>query len=79
MAILQENQILYVSGYKMRATNVTFKCTNARGEDVYLFTGEILDDEVLKKTSYNKGSYSWRLSDNNIVPQNISLEGKRVA
>lgn len=79
LQLIQENQVIYVSGYRMKATNIKFCSVNFSGEDVYSFSGEILDDEELKNTLYNGGSYTWRLSDMNLVPQNIDTNGKRVS
>jgi hypothetical protein len=77
LPMLTEGHILYVEGCRMRATNIKFKSVNKLGENVWSFNGEILDNKELKQTSYNNGSYSWRLSDRNLVPEHIDINGIR--
>lgn len=65
--------VLIVEGVKMSASNVSQKSNkNRRGEDVWTFTGTIIDDSDLSDkslllTSYNGGTYSYRKSDCNII------------
>jgi hypothetical protein len=75
--MLAEGHIVYIQGWRMRATNIKVKGVNRRGETVWSFIGEILDDEELRRTAYHGGSYSWRISDKNLVPEpeHIDIKG----
>lgn len=57
---LENNDIVWNNGYRMRAIGVTLLPErNLYGREVYSYTGTVLDDVDIKNTYYDGARYTW--------------------